>query len=60
MVGGDNMEFITITMDEYNDLIEAMEFLQCLEACGVDNWNGYSDAVEMFECDEDDDCCDDY
>jgi hypothetical protein len=32
-------------------LIEAQEkvgFLECLKSCGVDNWDGYSDAQEMM------------
>jgi hypothetical protein len=24
-------------------------FLSCLEACGVDNWDGFSDAHEMMD-----------
>jgi hypothetical protein len=47
-----SQEFVTITMDEYNELIDAVDFLACLEACGVDNWSGYADAVEMFEEEE--------
>lgn len=40
---------ITITKEEYQQLIRDSEFLSCLEACGVDNWRGYCDAVEMLE-----------
>ncbi len=40
-------KIIEISEDEYNDLIAASEFLECLEACGVDNWCGYDDAQEM-------------
>lgn len=46
------VEFITITMDEYNELVERSDFLACLEACGVENWSGYDDSVDMFEVDE--------
>lgn len=42
-------ETITITLEEYELLIERSEFLSCLEACGVDNWDGYSDAWTMME-----------
>ena len=31
---------------------EDSEFLSCLEAAGVDNWEGYSYAQEMMEEDE--------
>lgn len=41
-------ELITITKEELNNLIERSEFLECLEACGVDNWQGYDDAWEMM------------
>ena len=43
---------ITITMEEYNRLTEAEEKLSCLEACGVDNWPGYGDAMEMYESED--------
>ena len=42
-------EEVTISRDEYDELIQALELLNCLEACGVDNWSGYSDACEMME-----------
>lgn len=41
--------FVTISKEEYADLIDSAEFLSCLEACGVDNWSGYGDAQEMFD-----------
>lgn len=40
---------ITITKAEYERLIEADAFLNCLDAAGVDNWPGYADACEMYE-----------
>lgn len=40
---------ITITKKEYERLIDADLFLNCLKACGVDNWQGYGDAVDMME-----------
>ena len=33
---------------------EKAEFLDCLKACGVDNWDGYSDAQEMMWPEEED------
>lgn len=41
-------EMITITKAEYEGMLDEIEFLNCLEACGVDNWSGYSDAHEMM------------
>ena len=34
---------------EYFDLIERLKILDCLEAAGVDNWEGYDYAQEMYE-----------
>lgn len=42
-------EMVTITKKEYDNLQEAAEMLSCLEACGVDNWDGYGDAQEMYK-----------
>jgi hypothetical protein len=42
-------EFVAISVEEYEQLKRDSEFLGCLEACGVDNWNGYEDAWDMFE-----------
>ena len=42
-------EEVTISRDEYDMLLQDSEFLNCLEACGVDGWYGYGDACEMFE-----------
>lgn len=42
-------ENITISKKEYNSLIEDSEFLNALRAAGVDNWDGYSYALEYLE-----------
>lgn len=41
-------EKVTISRSEYEQLLNDSEFLSCLEACGVDNWDGYGDAWEMY------------
>jgi preprotein translocase subunit SecD len=41
-------EMVTITRTEYTNLILASELLSALQAVGVDNWDGYSDAMEML------------
>ena len=41
-------EMVEITKVQYDRLMRSQDFLDCLGACGVDNWNGYSDAQEMF------------
>lgn len=40
---------VTISKVEYEQLLQDSEFLECLEACGVDNWDGYDDAREMYQ-----------
>lgn len=42
-------ETVTITKQHYEELKEAQTWVECLEACGVDNWSGYEDAQEMFK-----------
>ena len=47
-------EMITITKEEYYKLVDAYHYLGCLEAAGVDEWQGFDIAVSMYnsECDE--------
>ncbi|MFL1672633.1 hypothetical protein [Paenibacillus dendritiformis] len=45
----DTDQTITIAKSEYERLLRDSEFLGCLEACGVDNWGGYSEARELME-----------
>lgn len=42
-------EMITINKIEYEELLEQIRFLNCLEAAGVDNWDGYDYAQEIYE-----------
>ena len=51
---------VTMTRDAWNDasahiekLEKDLELLNALKACGVDNWDGYSDAVEMVYGEDD-------
>jgi hypothetical protein len=41
-------ETVTISKEEYESLLDDQHKLECLEAAGVDNWQGYSDAMEMY------------
>lgn len=50
-----NIETVTIAKSEYERLLRDSEFLGCLEACGVDNWEGYSYAHELMEENEGED-----
>lgn len=39
---------VTITRKEYDGLLKDSEWLGCLEAAGVDNWQGYDDACDIY------------
>jgi hypothetical protein len=41
-------EMVTITKKEYEGLVEDSRKLAALEAAGVDNWQGYDDAMEIM------------
>ncbi len=44
---------VTISKEDYANLVEASRFLQALEAHGVDNWDGHSDAYRSVYGGED-------
>ena len=48
LCNGESKEFVKITRVEYDRLLEADAFLDCLQAAGVDNWGGYEDAQGMM------------
>ena len=39
---------ITISKKEYEKLLEDSEFLLALKHAGVDNWEGYSYAIDLL------------
>lgn len=41
-------ELIVITKREYLELWDAARVLDALHAGGVDNWEGYEDAIELY------------
>ena len=43
------METVTISKIEYERLLERDEWLDCLEAAGVDNWEGIDEAFIIRE-----------
>lgn len=43
----DNM--VLVDKEYLNQLEEDQRWLFCLEAAGVDRWNGYDSALELFE-----------
>jgi hypothetical protein len=42
------MSMVTISIEEYAELQESKDFLEALRAAGVDNWEGYDIAREIF------------
>lgn len=44
-----NDETITISAETYKELVAAQNFLEALQGCGVDNWEGYDMAQEMYQ-----------
>lgn len=42
-------EKVTISREEYQDLIECKAFLEALEQAGVDNWEGYELARDLYQ-----------
>lgn len=45
---------ITISREEYEELVEAKDTLNALICAGVDNWEGYGYAMSMLDEEEDD------
>jgi len=43
---------VTISISEYEQLQKDSEFLDCLRAIGVDNWEGYSEACRIIDKEE--------
>ena len=41
-------ETVTISHEEYEELIDDAEFLQALRMAGVDNWEGYDYAIDIY------------
>lgn len=39
--------FVVVPVEEYDRMVEQIDWLTCLEAAGVDNWSGYDYAVEL-------------
>lgn len=45
-------DVVIISKEEYESLLDDQEMLSCLQAVGVDNWHGYSEAIQMMEEEE--------
>ena len=42
-------QMITITLTSYNSLVRSETTLLALEEAGVDNWEGFEDAMKSME-----------
>lgn len=40
---------IAISEEEYEALLNDSILLNCLQMMGVDNWDGYDDAIEQYQ-----------
>ena len=40
---------ISISEEEYETLLNDSILLNCLQMMGVDNWDGYGDAIEQYQ-----------
>lgn len=51
----DKQKMVEISEERLKDLEDSEAMLLALEAQGVDNWPGYSNAIESLENEEDED-----
>jgi hypothetical protein len=49
MVTDPSVPMVSITQDEYDELLHDQAFADALRGAGVDNWEGYDDAMAMME-----------
>jgi len=47
-------ETVTIPKSVYDQLVQDQQWLNCLAAAGVDNWEGYDHAVDILNQDNED------
>lgn len=52
--GGSVDDTVNIPVGEYYQLLADSRFLECLRVGGVDSWDFYSDAIQLFEETKDD------
>jgi len=41
------VEFVAVEKKQFDDMSAEIDWLMCLEAAGVDNWEGYEVAVRL-------------
>lgn len=47
MTNQSSEEMVTIPKSQYDRLVDAAEWLDCLNAAGVDNWEGIDEAIRI-------------
>ena len=48
-----NLEgYSLVSTDKLIQLVDDSDFLDCLKSAGVDNWDGYDEAKEMYHDEE--------
>ena len=45
-------ETVTISKKEYDKMVDELFFLDCLRSAGIDNWEGYDMACDMYRGEE--------
>jgi len=53
VINAEPQKFVRVTVEEYKQLVDKSVWLGCLEAAGVDNWEGYGYARELLADDAD-------
>lgn len=48
MIISETEDTVTISKSEYNSLLRDEQKLQAFESAGVDNWQGYDDAMDIL------------
>lgn len=44
----DALQTVTSTVKDWQQLVRDSQLLDCLRAAGVDNWEGYEHAMEIY------------
>lgn len=48
------VDAVTVPLEKYARLLERDDWLECLEAAGVDNWEGIEEAIRIRNTPEND------
>jgi len=47
-MGNDEDIYVSVLLDEYIDLVELRDFVAILRSHGIEEWEGFEDALEEF------------